>query len=87
MTNITDGAAATPTPGTLSGAVLSLVASNEIGTAARPILTGAPTITAAAGAGGAYLSQASGSVSFTSARRPEVRAMSSFADSGIPTEP
>ena len=64
VTNITDGAASTPTPGTLNGGTISLTAAGAIGTPAKSVLTSGATITASAGAGGIYLA-ATGSANVT----------------------
>ncbi len=62
FTNITDGL--TGTPGTLTAGTLSLTASTGIGSSAKNLLTAGGIITAAAGSGGVFITQA-GSTSVT----------------------
>ena len=64
VTNFTDGGAASPTPGTLTGTTLNLTTTGEIGTSTSPLLTVGATIIANAGAGSVYISQ-TGSSNFS----------------------
>jgi trimeric autotransporter adhesin len=60
---ITDGT--TGTPGTLTGASLTLTASNGIGSGSLPVLTAGTTVTVSPGAIDAFVTQTAGSVAFS----------------------